>query len=388
MKLLLSTNIKEFRKSHNLTQEQLAEAMNVTVGTVSKWESASSSPDIEMIVELADFFHISVDVLLGYQWKSTSAGKCVEYLNTLRNEHQYEKAVAEARKALKQYPNHFEIVYECGEILYHSAMEKANFVNLDQKDEIVSQLLSAVEVLEKAISLFDQNTDRNISKEVIYQEIGSIYGFLGEKQKAIAYLEKHNVFDFNDRMISIFLLELNQYDKAWEYITSVCRHRIFDIWQSYWPIYNILINTKKYDEALSISEWMNQLCISVAGVKSSYYHRAAAITETLIATVYAYKSIREKKDYTQQIHDYLKKAFASAAKFDREPDYFGKICFFPDTLENVHDSFGETAALAVKNTVLCSKDDQEEFELLREHYDDIVSKSNNKELMIKRESEK
>lgn len=52
----LSTNIKELRKSHNLTQEQLAEAMNVTVGTVSKWESASSSPDIEMIVELADFF--------------------------------------------------------------------------------------------------------------------------------------------------------------------------------------------------------------------------------------------------------------------------------------------------------------------------------------------
>ena len=77
-------------------------------------------------------------------------------------------------------------------------------------------------------------------------------------------------------MISIFLLELNQYDKAWEYITRVCRHRIFDIWQSYWPIYNILINTKKYDDALSISEWMNQLCISVAGVKSSYYHRAVA----------------------------------------------------------------------------------------------------------------
>ena len=69
LKLSLSTNIKELRKSHNLTQEQLAEAMNVTVGTVSKWESASSSPDIEMIVELADFFHISVDVLLGYQWK-------------------------------------------------------------------------------------------------------------------------------------------------------------------------------------------------------------------------------------------------------------------------------------------------------------------------------
>jgi DNA-binding XRE family transcriptional regulator len=40
MQLKLNENIKKYRKSMNLTQEELAEAFGVTVGAVSKWESA------------------------------------------------------------------------------------------------------------------------------------------------------------------------------------------------------------------------------------------------------------------------------------------------------------------------------------------------------------
>ena len=42
MKLELSENIKKYRKEMNLTQEQLADAFNITVGAVSKWESGVS----------------------------------------------------------------------------------------------------------------------------------------------------------------------------------------------------------------------------------------------------------------------------------------------------------------------------------------------------------
>ena len=42
MKILLAENIRFFRKASGLTQEQLAEAMGVTVGAVSKWESGVS----------------------------------------------------------------------------------------------------------------------------------------------------------------------------------------------------------------------------------------------------------------------------------------------------------------------------------------------------------
>ena len=72
MKHSLAKNIRAFRRDASLTQEQLAQAMGVTVGAVSKWESGSSVPDLALIIDLASYFSTSVDVLLGY---SLNAGQ-------------------------------------------------------------------------------------------------------------------------------------------------------------------------------------------------------------------------------------------------------------------------------------------------------------------------
>ena len=78
MKLNLSENIKKYRKEMNLTQEGLAEAFGVTVGAVSKWESGSTVPDIMTMMELADFFNVSMDILLGYNIPSKTIIKMKE----------------------------------------------------------------------------------------------------------------------------------------------------------------------------------------------------------------------------------------------------------------------------------------------------------------------
>lgn len=58
-------NLKYLRKRDNLTQEELAEKLNVSRQSITKWESGNSLPDIEKIKEIAYIFSISVDSLIG-----------------------------------------------------------------------------------------------------------------------------------------------------------------------------------------------------------------------------------------------------------------------------------------------------------------------------------
>ena len=67
METRIAENIRAYRKKRGLTQEQLAEVLGVSVGAVYNWESRSSLPELRLIMEMADFFDVSVDVLLGYQ---------------------------------------------------------------------------------------------------------------------------------------------------------------------------------------------------------------------------------------------------------------------------------------------------------------------------------
>ena len=60
----LGQKIAELRKKSGLSQETLAEKMNVSRQAVSKWESNQSIPDIEKIVDLSELFGVTTDYLL------------------------------------------------------------------------------------------------------------------------------------------------------------------------------------------------------------------------------------------------------------------------------------------------------------------------------------
>ena len=58
-------NLKYLRKEAKLTQEQLAEKLNVSRQAVTKWESGQSLPDIQNLKEMADMFGVTMDALVG-----------------------------------------------------------------------------------------------------------------------------------------------------------------------------------------------------------------------------------------------------------------------------------------------------------------------------------
>lgn len=57
--------LKDLRKSKNLTQEKLAEHLSVNRDALAKWETDRAFPDLNTIKELADFFEVATDYLLG-----------------------------------------------------------------------------------------------------------------------------------------------------------------------------------------------------------------------------------------------------------------------------------------------------------------------------------
>ena len=59
----IGNKILELRKKANLSQEQLAEKINVTRQTISKWELNETTPDIKQAKELSKIFKISLDKL-------------------------------------------------------------------------------------------------------------------------------------------------------------------------------------------------------------------------------------------------------------------------------------------------------------------------------------
>ena len=60
----IGNKINQLRKLSGMTQEQLAEKLNVSRQTISKWESDSTSPDLESIVKISRIFHVSLDDLM------------------------------------------------------------------------------------------------------------------------------------------------------------------------------------------------------------------------------------------------------------------------------------------------------------------------------------
>ena len=62
--------LKKLRKEKGITQEQLAEILNVSGRTVSRWENGNNMPDISILVYIADYYDISIPEIISGERKS------------------------------------------------------------------------------------------------------------------------------------------------------------------------------------------------------------------------------------------------------------------------------------------------------------------------------
>lgn len=109
MTIYLSENIRRLRLEKELTQETLSEFLGVTSQSISNWERGESYPDITMLPEIAGFFRVSVDDLLGVNRAEDEAyivSKLKEYDN-LTDHTLMQEIVSELKD---KYPNDFRVL--------------------------------------------------------------------------------------------------------------------------------------------------------------------------------------------------------------------------------------------------------------------------------------
>ena len=105
--LYLHDNLKKYRLLKNLTQEDIAEMLNITPQSVSKWERGESYPDITFLPALANIFETSIDLLIGMD--TIRAEQTLYNIHKTATEFQrngdYASAEKVYRDALLIYPN-------------------------------------------------------------------------------------------------------------------------------------------------------------------------------------------------------------------------------------------------------------------------------------------
>ncbi|WP_026665576.1 helix-turn-helix domain-containing protein [Butyrivibrio sp. FC2001] len=208
MQLKLAEQIKNYRKEMGLTQEGLADAIGVTVGAVSKWENGNNVPDILTLMQLANFYNISMDELVGLELTSKNLEDMCDKVEELARKHEFEEAVIEANNALTRFPNNFKVIYTCGNLYYYKYMAR-----MDKKDSE-----KAISYYEMALERIKQNTDEEISEYSIKGKIAFLYKDTAP-EKAIEQLKQINYDGSNNVPIAIILMNQGKVEEALDYFS-------------------------------------------------------------------------------------------------------------------------------------------------------------------------
>ena len=59
-------NLKSLRDEYGISQQKLAEIINVTQQSINKYENQNTAPDVDVLIRMADYFNTSIDYLLGH----------------------------------------------------------------------------------------------------------------------------------------------------------------------------------------------------------------------------------------------------------------------------------------------------------------------------------
>ena len=194
--------IRRLRKERNLTQEELAEQLNVTFQAVSRWENGTGMPDISQIVPLSNVFGVTTDVLFG---KDGTDGEEViaSFIKDAEKKicnppegvssFDWEKECCEdVQRMLEMYPNNYELLACSLGRITRLLMEYKETEDFENKNEEIQKWEN--ELFRQANVILGHCTD---SRYLNSANMWMAYHFRRARnfQKMLEYAEKITVFN-------------------------------------------------------------------------------------------------------------------------------------------------------------------------------------------------
>lgn len=333
----LQENIKTYRKANHLTQEQLAEAVNVTVGAVSKWESGATTPDLSTLMELAAFFRTSIDALLGFQLQGEGAEAQAEAIKRCTGDRAWVQGRSRAQQALQHFPNHFGVVYRSAVLFEMMGLETGEEADLRR----------AIELYQRACGLLEQNRDPEIGPRTLQMHISQCHHCLKEYEQALAVLRANNEGGVYDDLIGMALMNLKRWDEAARILSESLLDSVTRLERSAMGLWNCLSEGMgQHREALELQRWM-------AGIYEGLYPEGSCYLYKVNAAMYAGCAVLSNRlGEEDTCLDWLRRAKALALRFDTDPTYAAdRIRFYHGRSATAHDDFGTTALEGVRQTL-------------------------------------
>ena len=186
--------IKKLRKQKDMTQEQLAEYLNISPQAVSRWEINSTLPDITLIPMLANIFDVTTDMLLGVDIdaKEKRIDAVLREANNHFFKYRYDEAEKLLRAALKDYPNSYKLMDSLASVLFSNVSHYGiNNCNEEERKPIREEIIALSE------KILAECTDDNLRYSAIHR-LCSTYAAIGENEKAASFAKKMPYTTQND----------------------------------------------------------------------------------------------------------------------------------------------------------------------------------------------
>lgn len=152
--------LMKHRHQRGITQEELAAYIGVSKATVSKWETSTTYPDITMLPQLAAFFDISIDTLMGYEPQLTKEGirRLYRTLSREFSEKPFDEVTGYCQELTKKY-------FSCAPLLFQIGALYLNHCSLAGTAE------KTASILEEAMHLFARVREKSDDMELQSQAV-------------------------------------------------------------------------------------------------------------------------------------------------------------------------------------------------------------------------